>query len=140
MWLDFSKGALYTHNFKSHFSLPLDRFKNRLTVHACTIAKGLMVYFYWGFIHRPVWHPPVLGWSVSGSNLSNQADSQQGITTGLAGENGHRCSYILWYVEPKTAWIDAIWPYKFSWIGRSHHFVTTHHPYKTACGINYLVK
>ena len=36
-----------------------------------------------------------LGWSVNGSNLPGQADSRQGITTGLAGETGHRCSYIL---------------------------------------------
>ena len=35
------------------------------------------------------WHPRMLGWSVNGSNLPGQADSQQGITTGLAGETGH---------------------------------------------------
>ena len=69
MWLDLPKGILYAHNFKSHFSLPFDRYNNRLTVHACTIAKDSTVYFYWGLIHRPVWHPPVLRWSVNSSNL-----------------------------------------------------------------------
>ena len=91
MWLDLPKGVLYAHNFKSYFSLPFDKYNNRLTVHACTIAKGSTVYFYWGLIHRPVWHPWVLGWSVNGANLPGQADSRQGITTGLAGETGHRC-------------------------------------------------
>ena len=51
----------------------------------------------------PVWHPQMLGWSVNGSNLPGQADSRQGITTRLAGETGHRCSYILRRVELKTA-------------------------------------
>ena len=32
-----------------------------------------------------------------------KVDSQQGITTGLAGETGHQCSYILRCVELKTA-------------------------------------
>ena len=36
----------------------------------------------------------MLGWSVNGSNFPSQADSRQGITTGLAGENGHQCSYV----------------------------------------------
>ena len=128
MWLDLPKVVLYAHSFKSHFSMPFDRYNNRLTLQAYTIAKGLTVYFYWGLIHGPVWCPLVLGWSVNGSNFPGQADSQQGITTGLAGETGHWSSYILWYMEPKTAWIDVIWPYKFSWIGRSRHFVAHHHP------------
>ena len=106
----FAKEVLYTHNFKLHFSPPFDRYNNRLTVHACNIAKGSTVYFYWGLIHRPVWHQSVLGWSVNGSNFPDQADSRQGITIGLAGETGHRSSYILWHVQLKTAWIEAIWP------------------------------
>ena len=40
--------------------------------------------------------------------MAGQPDSQQGITTRLAGETGHWCSYILWHVELKTASIDAI--------------------------------
>ena len=75
MWLDLPKGVLYEHNFKSHFSLPFYRYNNRLTVHTCTIAKGSTVYFYWGLIHGPVWHPSVLGWSVNGSNFPSQADN-----------------------------------------------------------------
>ena len=62
---------------------------NRLTVHAYTIAKGSTVYFYRGLIHGPVWFPRVLGWSVNGSNLPGQANSQQRITTRLDGETGH---------------------------------------------------
>ena len=46
MWLDLPKGILYAHYFKSHFLLPFDRYNNRLTVHACNIAKASTVYFY----------------------------------------------------------------------------------------------
>ena len=94
MWPDLPKGVLYMHSFKSHFSQPFDRYNNRLTVHACIIAKASTVYFYWGLIHGPVWHPRMLRWSVNGSNLPSQADSRQGVTTGLAGETGHWCSYV----------------------------------------------
>ena len=104
MWPYLWKEVLYTHSFKSHFSPQFDRYNDRLTVHAHTIAKDSTVYFYWDLIYGPVWHPRVLVWSVNGSNyFPSQADSQQGITTRLAGVTEHRCSYILWYVEPKTA-------------------------------------
>ena len=106
----FAKRVWYAHNFKSHVLPPFDIYNNRLTVHACTIAKGSTVYFYWGLIHGPVWHPSVLRSSVNGSNLPWQADSWQGITTRLAGENGCWCSYTLWHVQLKTAWIEAICP------------------------------
>ena len=105
--------VLYTHSFKSHFSPPFDRYNDRLTVHVYTIARSSMVCFYQGLIHRPVWHPWVLRWFLNASNLSGQADSQQGITTRQASEIGHQCSYILQYVGLKTARIDAIWPHKF---------------------------
>ena len=95
---------------KKYLNKTLDRYNNRLTVHAYTIAKATTVCFYWGLIHGPVWRPWVLRWSVNGSNLPGQADSPQGITTRLADETGHRSSYILWHVELKTAWIEAIWP------------------------------
>ena len=128
----FTRGVFYAHNFKSHFSPPFNRYNNRLTVHACSIAKSSTIYFYWGLIHGPVWRPSVLGWSVNGSNFPGQTDSWQRITTGLAGETGNRSSYILWYVELKTAWIHVIWLYKFSLIGRSHYSTswlpTTPHP------------
>ena len=144
MWPDLLKGVLNVHSFKSYFSLPFNKYNNRLTLHAYTIAKGSTVYFYRDLIHRPVCCPRVPGWSVNSSNLPGQAGSQQRITTRLASETGHRCSYILCYVELKTAWIDAIWPYKFfvqegpatSWLPTTH----TLHPYRTAWGINYLVK
>ena len=77
-----------------------------------------------------------------------QADSRQGITTGLAGGTGHWSCYILWYVELKKAWIDVIWPFQFSWIRGSRHFVASHHLhppplcdclwYWLPCKINYL--
>ena len=138
MLLDLPKMVLYAHNFKSHFSPWFDRYINRLTVHAYTIAKGSMVYFNWGLIHGPVWWPLVLGWSVNGSNLPSQADSWQGITTGPAGKAGHWFGYILWHIETKTAWNDVIWPYNFSWI-RSL-WLPTLHPYRTVCCNDYLVK
>ena len=128
MWLDLPKGVLYAHSFKSHFSPPLDRYNNRLTVHAYTIAKASTVCFYWGLIHGPVWRPWVLRWSVNDSNLPSQADIRQGITTRLVGETGRRCSYILWHVELKTPWIEASWPLKSFCIRGSCHFVAYHHP------------
>ena len=36
---------MYAHGFKSHFTQPLDRHNNRLTVHAYTIAKSSTVCF-----------------------------------------------------------------------------------------------
>ena len=128
MWLDLPKDVLYAHNFKSYFSPPFDRYNNRLIVHACTIAKDSTVYFYWCLIRGPIWRPPVLGWSVNGSNFPGQADNRQGITTGLAGKTGHWSSYIMWHVELKTAWIAAILAIKQFLYGRSHHFVAPHHP------------
>ena len=110
MWPDLPKGVLYTHSFRSHFSLSFDRYNNRPTVHACTTAKSSAVCFYWGLIHGPVWRPRMLGWSVNGLSFPGQADRRQGIATGLAGETGHRFSYILSRVELKTAWIEAIRP------------------------------
>ena len=121
--------ALYAHIFKPHFSPPFDRYNNRLTVHVYTIARSSMVCF-----PRPVSRPGVLLWPLSHSNLPGQADSQQGIVTRQTSETGHQCSYILWYVGLKTAWIDAIGPYKYFLIRATHHFVTTHHPYRGACG------
>ena len=85
----FAKRCLFAHSFKSHFLPPLDRYNNRLTVHAYTIAKASMVCFYLGLIPGLLWHPCMFGWSVNGSNLPGQADSQQGITIRLAGETGH---------------------------------------------------
>ena len=54
------------HSFKSHFSPPCNRYNNRLTVHAYTIAKSLLtVCFYWGLILEPVWCPSMLRWSTT---------------------------------------------------------------------------
>ena len=44
--------------------------------------------------HGPVWRPQMFGWSVNGSNFPGKADRRQGITTGLAGETGYRCSLV----------------------------------------------
>ena len=46
MWLYLPKGVLYAHSFKSHFLPPLNRYNNRLTVHAYTIANASTVCFY----------------------------------------------------------------------------------------------
>ena len=144
MWPDLSKGALYTHSFRSHFSPPFNKYNNRLTVHAYNIAKGSMVYFPWGLIHESVWCPQVLEWSVNGSNFPGQADNWQGISARLAGKPGIEvatfCDMGSWkqpelmpfshinFFElevPTTSWLPTIPPL---------------HPYRTACGINYFVK
>ena len=144
MWPDLPKGIVYAHSFKSHFSPPFDTYNNTLTVRAYIIAKGSMVYFNWGFICRPVWCPRVLGWSLNGFNLPGQADSRQGITTRLAGETWHWCSYILWYAETKTAWIDPFGHIIFLNQKvpplRGSSPPHTLHPYRTACGIDNLVE
>ena len=67
--------------------------------------------------------------------LPGYANSQQGVTTQLAGETRHGFSYILWYVRQKMPWSDTIWPYKYFWIRRAHQFVAPHHSYRSACGI-----
>ena len=113
----FTKGTLLAHYFSVHFLLLLDGYNNRLTVHVCTIAKSTMVCYNWGFFLYHHWRLRIFGWSINSPILSGQANSQQGITTWLVGETGHGLSYILWYVELKIAWIDAIWTYNvLSWI------------------------
>ena len=113
--IGFTKGVLYTHSFKSHFLIPFDRCNNRPTVHVYTIPKGLTVCFYWGFVFKLVWCSQVLGWSLNGSTLPGQADSQLGITAILATETGHWCNSILWHLDLKTTSFDAIWLFTF-WI------------------------
>ena len=139
--IGFAKRVLCAQSFKSHFSPPFDRYNNRLTIHAYTIAKGSKVYFYWGFIHRPVWHPRVLRCSLNCSNLPGQADSRQGITTRLAGETGHWRGYIMWYSKPKQ---PELMPFGhiifFKLEGPATLWYPTLHFYRSACGIDYLVK
>ena len=61
----------------------------------------------------------------------------------MADENGHRFSYILYYVGLKTVWIDAIWPYINSelelTLALCYPSPPTLKPYKNACDIDYLV-
>ena len=90
------------------------------------------------FTHEPVWHPWVLGWSINGCNLPSQANSQQEITTGLAGETGHWCGYIcdLW------RWKSLNWSHlaiKTFLILSSCHFVAFHHPTTPSTPIGLLV-
>ena len=141
MWLDLPKGVLYVHSFKSHFSPPLDRYNNRLTVHANTIAKASTICFYWGLSHWPVWRPLVLGWSVNSSTLPSQADNRQGIITRLAGETGHQCIYMWSWKWPE---LKSFGHKKFLYQRvpplRGSPPPPTLHPYRNACGIDYLVK
>ena len=142
IWNQICQKGSYTHSFKSHFSQPFDRYNNRLTVHAYTIAKASTVCFYWGLIHGPVWRPRILGWSVNGSNLPSQADSRQGITTGLASETWHCCSYILW----RGAENSLNWNHLAIFLNQKVPPLCgsppppTLHPYRIACGIDYLVQ
>ena len=126
-WPDLSKEVLNTHCFKSHFSPPFDRYNNRLTAHAYTITKGSTVYFYWGHIHRPVWHPRVLGWSVNGSNLPGQADSHrespQDWLVRLAVDIATFCDMWSWKQLEVMPFGHRIF-----WIRKSCHFVAPHHP------------
>ena len=60
LWLDLPICALFAHNLNVHLSPSLDGYNNWLTVHVCTRAKALTVWFYWGFFLQPVWHHQVL--------------------------------------------------------------------------------
>ena len=106
LWPNLPKGLLYMHSFRSHFSQPFDRYNNRGScLYHCQNFNSL-------FLLRPhSWACLVFTGArvvCKCSNFPGQADSQQGITTELVGETGHQCSYILWHVELKTAWIEAI--------------------------------
>ena len=120
MWPNLPKGILYTHSFRSYFSQQFDRYNNRSTVHACTIAKASTVCFYWGLLHGPDWCPRMCEWL-------QLADSWQGFTTVLAGETEHICSYIcdVWnWKQPEL----KPFGHKIFCIRSSHHFVAPHHP------------
>ena len=115
MWPDLPKGVLYTHSFRSHFSLPFNRYSN---IYYCQSFNGLLLL-----------RPPFMDLSgihecLGGPNSPDQADNQQGITTRLASETGHRCSYIWSWKQPELMSFGHI---NF-WIRRSHHFVDPHHP------------
>ena len=86
---------------------------HKLTIQVCSTANGPSVCFYPGLFLRPVSLPWVLGWSLNGCILPSQESNQLGISTWLAGDICHWFGYILWYVEFKTASIDAIWPLIF---------------------------
>ena len=96
-----------------------------------TTAKHLTVFLYWCLILKLVWCPRVLKWSLNGSNLPGQADSQQGIISRLVVKTGHWCSCILWYVDFKTASNKAIWLLNFVWIGTPFYLVVNHRPLST---------
>ena len=79
----------------------------------------------------------MLGWSENDTILHGQTDSQLEITTQLDSKAGHwlSFSYIFWFVEFKTALIDAILIF-LRWNSLPLH-VYLLHPYESDCGIDY---
>ena len=85
MWLDLPNGVLYQHSFKSHFSQPFNRYNNRLNLYHCQSFNSLLLlrlYLWACLTSMGAW--VVCKWL----QLPSQADSQQEITTRLAGETG----------------------------------------------------
>ena len=107
MWTDLPKDALHAHNFSVHFSLPLDGHTHSTCVYHSRKYNSLFLLSL---------YLRVLRWSINGPIFPGQANSCKGITTWLPSETGHGFSYILWYVELKTTWIDAIKAYKIFWV------------------------
>ena len=71
--------------------------------------------------------------------LARQAAGRESLQDWLVRLGIDVRSYILWYVELKTAWIEAIWPSFFVSEGPATLWLlTTLHLYKTACGIDYV--
>ena len=144
MWLDLPKGVLYAHSFKSHFSPPLDRYNNWLTVHAYTIAKASTVCFYWGLIHGPVWHPWVLGWSVMAPTcLARQTTSRKSLQDWLVRLGIDVTTYCdMW--SWKRPELKPVGHNKFLYLRVpplcGSPSPLTLHPYRNACGFDYLVK
>ena len=90
----------------------LARYRNRLTVHVCTIAKStynslllLRLLSSGCLTSKNAWM--VYKWS----HLAWACRQWAGITTWLASESGNRFSYILCNADLKTVWTDAIWAY-----------------------------
>ena len=137
------KGS-YTRSFRSHFLWSFDRYSKRPTVHVCIIAKALTVCFYWCLIHRPVWHLRMLRWSVNGSNCPARQ---------TAGRESLQDCLVRLGIDVATFW--DMWSWKqpeLKPFGHKKVFVSevpatswlpttsTLHPYRNACGIDYLMK
>ena len=128
MWLDLTKAGFHTHNGKADFSPPLDFYINELTIHVCIIAIVSLLCFFWGLFFWPVWCAQVLGWSSNGSGVNEQVFTWLEIITWLARKLGHQIGYYLWYLELKWASGETIWKCSTSTRGKTHHFMTPHHP------------
>ena len=132
-------GTISSLTFHCH---SIDTINSRLTVHACTIAKGLTVLLLRPHSRACLASIGVRGWSIKGSSLPGQADRGQGITTDWLVRLGINvatfCDMWSWKqpeLKPfghKKVFIPEL-P-ATSWLP------TTLHPYRSACGIDYLVK
>ena len=124
MWPDLPKRVLCTCSFKSHFAMPFDWYNNRLTVHAYTIAKGSMSILLLR-PHSQACLASMGAWMVcKWLQLAWSGRQPAGNHHRTGWWDWASSSYILWCVEMKTAWIDAIWPC----IRRACHFVVPNHP------------
>jgi len=94
----------------------------------CIIANGSLVYFSWNLFLGPIWHVQVLRWSSNGGSVTGQTPTQLEIDTRLARKLGHQIGYYLWYLELKWASGETIWKCSTSTRGKTHHFMTPHHP------------
>ena len=97
----FAKGS-HTHacSFKSHFSMPFNRYNSRLTVHVYIIPRSPMVCFYWSLIYRPFWHLWVFGWpQTAPTSLAKQTASRESLPDWLM-----RLYFVICGAENSLNW------------------------------------
>ena len=103
MWLDLRKAGFHAHNGRSHFSLLIHSFTNRLTFHASLSGKSLPVCFSWGLFYRPVRRPRVCGWTSQHCGWPEQNLNWLGVATRLDSDISHWFSNFLWNMEDNKA-------------------------------------
>ena len=108
MWPDLPKEVLYTHSFKTYFSLSSVSYMIALTAHVFNTAEGRTVCFYLGLFLKPVWHPQLFAWPSNAPIFPWEADSWLWITTWLADEFGYGFSCFVWHVKVKMALMEVI--------------------------------
>ena len=109
LWPGLPKRVLYTHSFKTHFSLP---FVNASTAHVFKNAEGWTVCF--NSCDQAYSQAFLMSMSVrvalNGPTciFPWQADSRLWITTRLVHKFGHEFSCFVWHVKVKMAPMEVI--------------------------------
>ena len=140
MWPALPKPATYAHHVTEQFSPSMDCSINKLTNCQYTTAECWQVCFCLGLFLRPVRRPWMLRCPLNATGWLVQAITLLEITTRLVDDIGHGFSNVLRQFECAGASLWSISPWKMQSLAVTCHFVTPHHPYISACGVdkNYL--